>query len=215
MSTALAGLTSAALVIGLAQPVSAAPVVLDTNRSTVVVGDGGSGVWTTFTARGGAVATARAVDLWLTAPDGERVLVDLVVKGAPGIWTGVAAFNRFDAPGQWRATLNVRDGSGKQSTAGRLVFHVKRKTTLSAANPKGRGGSVGGVLRRLAPAGGYQPYGGQKIHLYRWTDGAWRHVATTTTGKQGRYSFAARPGKLQLRYAGTAVNAPASQTTQR
>ncbi|MDX6742729.1 hypothetical protein [Actinocorallia sp. A-T 12471] len=212
MRFAVPALTVAALAASLVSaPASAAPITLEPSASTVVVGERGRGVWNTFTARG-AGASVQGMDLELVAPDGEKVLVDFVWRAGPGVWNGAASFNRFDAPGKWRGTLVVRDKAGKEKRAARVVFHVKRRTTLSAALPDGRGGSVSGVLRRLGETGGFRPYAGQKVRLYKWTGGAWKLVATATTGAKGKYAFSARPGKLQVRYSGTAVNAPVTRT---
>ncbi|ROO90730.1 hypothetical protein EDD29_8468 [Actinocorallia herbida] len=199
------------LVAGPAVPASAAAITLESSQPTVVVGERGRGVWTTFTARG-AGASVRAMDLELTGPDGSRTLIDLVRRDGSDRWTGSFSFNRFDAPGKWGGALFVRDEAGGEKKAARLMFHVKRRTTLSAVAPSGRGGGVNGALRRLGETGGFAPYAGQKVRLYKWTGGAWKLVETTVTGGKGKYAFAKRSGRLQVRYAGTAVNAASVKT---
>ncbi|GAB2840537.1 hypothetical protein GCM10022221_44920 [Actinocorallia aurea] len=206
-------LTVAALAASslFAAPASAAAITLESSVPTVVVGERGAGVWTTFTARG-AGASVRAMDLELTGPDGSRSLIDLVRRSGSDRWSGEVSFNRFDAPGKWTGALFVRSNAGGEKKAARVVFHVKRRTTLSAAASAGRAASIGGVLRRLGETGGFAPYAGQKVRLYKWTGAAWKLVETATTGTKGKYTFAKRSGRLQVRYAGTAVNAPSLTT---
>jgi hypothetical protein len=208
---AVALAASAALLFGAAQPVSAAPsVTVGITPRTVVVGQGGTGTNTTFFATG-VPSSIRALDLDLYAPDGGRAMIDLALRNRPGVWEGEYRFNRFEAFGKWKAVLTMRDKAGRASKGGTTYFYVKRRTTLSSASSKARGKGISGVLRRMANNGKYAPYAGQKVSLYRW-NGTWKYVTTDVTDAKGKYSFKSPGGKLQIRYAGNAVNAVAVRT---
>lgn len=211
MRLAVALAASAVLLFGTAQPVSAAPsATLELSPRTVVVGPSGVGAYATFSALG-VPGSVRAIDLDLYGPGDDRVLVDLSIRDRPGIWEGDYKFNRFDESGKWKAVLTMRDRSGRSTKGGTLYFHVKRRTTLSGVSSKSRNGGVSGVLRKMTASGTYKPYVGQKVRLYRW-NGGWTYVTTDVTDAKGRYSFKAFSGTLQIRYAGTSINAASVRT---
>lgn len=200
---------SAALVLGAAQPVAAAPSADLRPPGTVVVGPG-TGTYATFAAAD-VPESVRAMDLYLYGPGDDRALVDLQVRNRPGIWEGEYKFHHSEEVGRWKAVLAMRDGSGRSSKGGTVHFTVKRRTTLSTTDSKSRGSGVSGVLRKTSAGGRYTAYAKQKVRLYRW-GGSWTYVATDVTDGKGRYSFEQRPGRFQIRYTGNAVNAGAVRT---
>ncbi|GAA2718989.1 hypothetical protein [Actinocorallia aurantiaca] len=209
MRLAAALTVSAALLLGTAQPAAAAPSVDLRSPGTVVVGPG-PGIYATF-AVGDVPASVRAMDLYLYGPGDDRELVDLQIRNRPGIWEGEYKFHSSEEFGKWKAVLTMRDGAGRSSKGGTVHFSVKRRTTLSTPGSKSRGGGIAGVLRKMAATGKYKAHSKQKVRLYRW-NGSWKYIATDVTDAKGRYSFKAPSGKIQIRYAGDAVNASAVRT---
>lgn len=201
----------AAMMLGTAQPVAAAALAAKVSPGTVVVGDRGRGVWTTIYATG-VPSWVELIDAELTGPGGQEILIDLNIRNRPGVWEADVQFNRFDQPGAWKGKLVFRDDADRIAGGPSLVFHVKRRTTLSSVSSRGRGGGVSGILRKVRDDGGFMPYAKQKVLLYRW-DGAWTYVAADSTDSKGRYAFKGRTGKFQVRFAGTAVNASSTRTT--
>ncbi|GAA3213262.1 hypothetical protein [Actinocorallia longicatena] len=201
------------LLLSTAQPVraeAASGAAVKVTPGTVVVGERGTGTWTTLSATG-IPAWVELIDVDLYGPGGEHQPLDLSVRDLPGVWEGEVAFSRFDRAGKWRARLRFY-GSGRRGEGPSVSFSVKRRTTLSTGGKSARGGALKGVLRRIGSGAGYRPYAGQKVRLYRWAGGTWKYVATDVTDAGGRYAFAKRPGRFQVRFAGTATNAPASRT---
>ena len=232
MRLAAALTVSAVLLLGTAQPAAAAPSADLRSPGTVVVGPG-PGTYATF-AVGDVPASVRAMDLYLYGPGDDRALLDLQIRNRPGIWEGEYKFHSSEEFGKWKAVLTMRDGAGRSSKGGTVHFSVKRRTTLSTPGSKSRGGGVSGVLRKLAANGKYKAHSKQKVRLYRWNvqhasacveprvasrqasvcqrKGSWKYTATDVTDAKGRYSFKAPSGKIQIRYAGDAVNASAVRT---
>ncbi|GAA0940405.1 hypothetical protein [Actinocorallia libanotica] len=209
MRLAAALTLSAALLLGAAQPAAAAPTVDLRPPGSVVVGPG-TGTYATFAAAD-VPASVRAMDLYIYGPNGDRALVDLQIRNRPGIWEGEYKFHRSEGFGRWKAVLTMRDNAGRTSKGGTVHFTVKRRTTLSTADSQSRGSGVSGVLRKMNAKGRYTAYAGQKVRLYRW-DGSWTYVTADVTDGKGRYSFKKRSGKLQIRYAGSGLNAGAVRT---
>lgn len=210
-SAAAALATALAVPLLFAVPAEAATAQLRLTKTTVVVGERGTGTWTTLYATG-LPSWVRIVDTYLTGPGGDRMLVDLAERTRDGLWEGDAIFSRFDRAGKWTARTVLMDGSGRRANGPTAAFHVKRRTQLTASRPSGRTSPLSGTLRKMLADGSYRAYAGQKIRLYRWSGGGWQRVATVTTSARGKYGFGPRAGRLQVRFSGTAVNASVSRT---
>jgi hypothetical protein len=209
IATALA--TAAAATLVSAPPAHAAPTratVKATPNPVVVNATGGS--WTTLSAYRVPASTG-LIDADLTGPHGQKMRVDLEDRNLPGVWEGEIAFHHLDEAGKW--TVRLIFITGMRKTAGpATTFYVKRRTALSTAPASGRSRGVSGTLKRLQADGHYAAFDKQKVRLFRWTGGRWVHTATDTTDARGRYAFAKRPARWQVRFAGTSIQASARRS---
>ncbi|WP_198653073.1 hypothetical protein [Actinocorallia populi] len=138
-----------------------------------------------------------------------------------GVWTGRIKFDAFNAvPGTWRVESSAIDeatGDDVEGPAGTFSFRAATRlavTVKSKVVHKGGKLKVGGGLRGVAVAGGYEGLARQRVKIYYRPAGRakWVLAAGVKTNGAGRFTKVFRPkkgGSLRLVWPGDGRYAPA------